>query len=165
MPHVARIACLLLLLTTSAHALMAPEFYRQARADAPFHVQVAIDKVTPPAAPGNCIVEGKIAEVFRDSGNKLPVGTPVSFSVACHGGGEKVPIGGAKWTDTAALDQPQIYRGLFDPRRRRIRRRDVELEDRRCAIQDTAIPCRLDLRRLPDFAAEQSISRKLSNQI
>ena len=50
MLHVARIACLLLLLTTSARALMAPEFYRQARVDAPFHVQVVIDKVTPPAA-------------------------------------------------------------------------------------------------------------------
>jgi hypothetical protein len=115
MPHVARIACLLLLLTTSAHALMAPEFYRQARADAPFHVQVAIDKVTPPAAPGNCIVEGKITEVFRDAGNKLPVGTPVSFSVACHGEGEKVPIGGAKWTDTAALTSAKYIEAYLTP--------------------------------------------------
>src|SRR5688572_7497760 len=106
MQHAARFACLVVLvaLTTSAHALMAPEFYRQARADAPFHVQVAIDKVTPPASgPGNCILEGKIAEVFRDAGNKLPAGTPVSFSVACHSEGEKVPIGGAKWTATEAL--------------------------------------------------------------
>ncbi|MEO8421262.1 MAG: hypothetical protein ABI457_08725 [Hyphomicrobium sp.] len=115
MPHVARIACLLLLLTTSARALMAPEFYRQARADAPFHVQVAIDKVTPPAAPGNCIVEGKIAEVFKDAGNKLPVGTPVSFSVACHREGEQVPIGGAKWTDTAALTSAKYIEAYLTP--------------------------------------------------
>jgi hypothetical protein len=115
MPHVARIACLLLILTTSARALMAPEFYRQARADAPFHVQVAIDKVTPPAAPGNCIVEGKIAEVFKDAGNKLPVGTPVSFSVACHREGEQVPIGGAKWTDTAALTSAKYIEAYLTP--------------------------------------------------
>ncbi len=115
MPHVARITCLLLLLTTSARALMAPEFYRQARADAPFHVQVAIDKVTPPAAPGNCIVEGKIAEVFKDAGNKLPVGTPVSFSVACHREGEQVPIGGAKWTDTAALTSAKYIEAYLTP--------------------------------------------------
>ena len=98
MQHAARFACLAVFvgLATSAHALMAPEFYRQARADAPFHVQVAIDKVTPPATgPGNCFVEGKIAEVFRDAGNKLPAGTPVSFSVACHREGEQVPVGGA----------------------------------------------------------------------
>ena len=39
MQHAARFACLAVLvgLATSAHALMAPEFYRQARADAPFH--------------------------------------------------------------------------------------------------------------------------------
>ncbi len=99
MRHVARFAVLFVVFATSAHALMAPEFYRQARADAPFHVQVAIDKVTPPATgPGNCIVGGKIAEVFRDAGNKLPVGTPVSFAVACHRQGEQVPIGGAMWT-------------------------------------------------------------------
>ena len=105
MHHVGRFACLLVVLfTTSAHALMAPEFYRQARAEAAFHVQVAIDKVTPPAkGPGSCMVEGKVAEVFKDAGNKLPAGTPVSFSVACHRAGEQVPIGGAKWTDTEAL--------------------------------------------------------------
>ena len=121
---------------------MAPEFYRQARADAPFHVQVAIDKVTPPATgPGNCMVEGKVAEVFRDAGNKLPAGTPVSFSVACHREGEQVPIGGAKWTDTAALTSAKYIEAYLTPGRRRIRRRDVELEDHRRAVEDTAIPC------------------------
>jgi len=104
MQPVARLALLLILLTTSAHALMAPEFYRQARAEAAFHVQVAIDKVTPPAkGPGSCMVEGKVAEVFKDAGNKLPVGAPVSFSVACRREGEEAPIGGTMWTDTDAL--------------------------------------------------------------
>jgi hypothetical protein len=118
MQHAARFTCLVVLvaLTTSAHALMAPEFYRQARADAPFHVQVAIDKVTPPASgPGNCILEGKIAEVFRDAGNKLPAGTPVSFSVACHSEGEKVPIGGAKWTPTEALKSAKYIEAYLTP--------------------------------------------------
>jgi hypothetical protein len=116
MHHVARFAVPLILLATSAHALMAPEFYRQARADAPFHVQVAIDTVTPPAArPGNCIVAGKIAEVFRDAGNKLPVGTPVSFAVACHRQGEEVPIGGAKWTDTDTLTSAKYIEVYLAP--------------------------------------------------
>ncbi len=116
MRHVAGFAVLFVALGTSAHALMAPEFYRQARADAPFHVQVAIDKVTPPAAgPGNCIVAGKIAEVFRDAGNKLPVGTPVSFAVACHRQSEQVPIGGAKWTETETLTSAKYIEAYLAP--------------------------------------------------
>ncbi len=116
MQHAARFAFLLFALTTGAHALMAPEFYRQARADAPFHVQVAINMVTPPASgPGNCIVEGKIAEVFRDAGNKLPAGSPVSFAVACHSEGQQVPIGGAKWTDTDALKSAKYIEAYLTP--------------------------------------------------
>ena len=116
MQHVARLASLLILFATSAHALMAPEFYRQARADALFHVQVAIDKVTPPAkGPGSCMVEGKVAEVFKDAGNKLPAGTPVSFSVACHRKGEEVPIGGTMWTDTDALMSAKYIEAYLMP--------------------------------------------------
>jgi len=116
MRHVTGIAVLFVVLGTSANALMAPEFYRQARADAPFHVQVAIDEVTPPAAgPGNCIVAGKIAEVFKDAGNKLPVATPVSFAVACHRQGEQVPIGGAKWTETDTLTSAKYIEVYLAP--------------------------------------------------
>jgi hypothetical protein len=116
MQRVARFAFLFVVLGSSAQALMAPEFYRQARADAPFHVQVAIDKVTPPTTgPGNCIVAGKIAEVFRDAGNKLPVGTPVSFAVACHRQGEQVPIGGAKWTDADTLTSAKYIEAYLTP--------------------------------------------------
>ena len=116
MHHVAHLAFVFVFVSSSAHALMAPEFYRQARADAPFHVQVAIDKVTPPASgPGNCIVAGKIAEVLRDAGNKLPAGTPVSFAVACHRQGEKVPIGGAKWTDTDTLTSAKYIEAYLTP--------------------------------------------------
>jgi hypothetical protein len=108
--------CLLVLLAASAQALMAPEFYRQARADAAFHVQVAVDKVTPPAkGPGSCLIEGKIATVFRDAGNKLPVGAPVSFSIACHRDGEQVPIGGAKWTDTETLKNAKYIEAYLVP--------------------------------------------------
>jgi hypothetical protein len=116
MQHVASLASLLILFATSAHALMAPEFYRQARADALFHVQVAIDKVTPPAkGPGSCMVEGKVAEVFKDAGNKLPAGAPVSFSVACHRNGEAVPIGGTMWTDTDALQSAKFIEVYLVP--------------------------------------------------
>jgi hypothetical protein len=116
MHHIARAVGCLLLLMTSAQALMAPEFYRQARADAPFHVQVAIDKVTPPAkGAGNCLVEGKTVEVFKDAGGKLAVGSPVSFSVACHRAGEQVPIGGTMWTDTDALTSAKFIEAYLTP--------------------------------------------------
>ena len=111
-----RLAIPLLLIATGAHALLAPEFYRQARFDAPFHVQVGIEKVTPPAnGPGNCTVAGKVATVFRDAGNKLPVGSPVSFAVACHRAGEQVPIGGAMWIDTDALSSAKYIEAYLTP--------------------------------------------------
>jgi len=104
MQHVVRLCCLLGFLTTSAHALMAPEYYRQARADAPYHLQVAISRVEPPpSGPGACTVDGKIAEIFKDTSAKLTVGAPIRFPIACHRPGDRVLIGGTIWTDVEAL--------------------------------------------------------------
>jgi hypothetical protein len=95
----------LVLLGSGAHAMMAPEHYRRARAEAPYHLQVAIDKVTPPAeGPGDCRVEGTVVEVFKDTEGKLPVGTPLSFGVACYRPGDRMPVGGTVWTQVAALE-------------------------------------------------------------
>jgi hypothetical protein len=106
MQHFVKLCCLLGLLTTSAHAMMAPEYYRKAREEAPYHVQVAISRVTPPpSGPGTCMVEGKIVEVFKDTSAKLTVGTPIRFPIACYRSGDvdRVPIGGTIWTDLEAL--------------------------------------------------------------
>jgi hypothetical protein len=109
MQHVARLACLLVLLAGSAKAMMAPEYYRKARAEAPYHVQVAITKVVAPRrGPGTCDVEGKVATVFKDATGKLPVGADVGFPVACHRPGDAIPLSGTVWLDTKALEDAEF---------------------------------------------------------
>jgi hypothetical protein len=104
-----RIGCLLVLFSASANALMAPEYYRKARAGAPYHVQVAITKVVAPRqGPGNCEVEGKVAEVFKDATGQLPKGADVDFTVACRRPGDTVPLGGTIWLDTNSLEQAEF---------------------------------------------------------
>jgi len=104
MRHIAGIVLWLCLPAGAAHALMAPEYYRQARAEAPYHVQVAIDKVTlPDSEIGSCLVAGRVVEAFKDDGGRLAVDTPVSFGVACYRDNAEMPIGGVLWTRLEAL--------------------------------------------------------------
>ncbi|HET6322403.1 MAG TPA: hypothetical protein VFF87_10170 [Hyphomicrobium sp.] len=105
MRHIAGIFLWLGLLAGAASALMAPEYYRQARAEAPYHVQVAIKKLTlPDSEIGSCLVAGTVVETFKDEGGRLPVGTPVSFGVACYRANAEVPVGGVIWTRLEALE-------------------------------------------------------------
>jgi len=105
MRHIAGIFLWLGLLASAASALMAPEYYRQARAEAPYHVQVAIDKVTlPDSEIGSCLVAGKVVKTFKDEGGRLAAGAPVSFGVACYRENAEVRVGGVIWTRTAALE-------------------------------------------------------------
>lgn len=84
--------------------MLAPEYYCKARAEAPYHVQVAITRIAPPASgAGACAVEGTIAKIFRDTPSKLAEGMPISFPIPCSRSGERVPIGGTIWTDTDVL--------------------------------------------------------------
>jgi hypothetical protein len=85
---------------------MAPEYYRKARAEAPHHVQVEIALVSAPEdGPGDCTVEGRVVEAFKDATGKLKKDTPVSFPVACYHEGDRVPVGGVMWTEVDALQQ------------------------------------------------------------
>jgi hypothetical protein len=87
-----------------AAALLAPEYYRRARAEAPYHLQVAISKVVPPASgPSDCLVEGKVVRVFRDATGKHGLDSSIRFPVPCAGPDDRVPAGGVIWTDTDAL--------------------------------------------------------------
>ncbi len=96
----------LLLLTVAAHALMAPEIYRKARAEAAYHVQLAITKVDAPRqGPGGCLVEGQVLKVFKDAGGKISPDQTISFPVACYRRGDAVPIGGTLWLDTDQLEK------------------------------------------------------------
>ncbi len=109
MQRIARLAFLLVVFSVDANAMMAPEYYRKARAEAPYHVQVAITTVDAPRkGAGTCAVEGKVEEVFKDTGDKLPKGTNVGFAVACRRPGDVVPLGGTVWLDTAALENAEF---------------------------------------------------------
>lgn len=104
MQHFVKLCCLLGFLTTSAHAMMAPEYYRKAREEAPYHVQVAISRVEPPpSGPGSCTVDGKIVEIFKDTSGKLGAGTAIRFPIACERPGDSVLVSGTIWTDLEAL--------------------------------------------------------------
>src|SRR5262249_46565387 len=94
----------LIALATGAQALMAPEWYRKARAEAPYHIQVAVTNVVAPSpSPGRCTVEGEIVAVFKGESGKLRQGRPVSFPVSCMNPGDLVPIGGTIWTEIPRL--------------------------------------------------------------
>jgi hypothetical protein len=94
----------LCLLATGAQAVMPPAVYQKARADAPFHVQVAIsDVAVPEATPSTCLVSGEVVRIFRDTAGALSVGDKIAFPVSCSRAGDRVPIGGVLWTNADAL--------------------------------------------------------------
>lgn len=113
MRAILRSALLLLLLAGTANAMMPPEVYRKAREGAPYHVQIAITKVDAPnKEPGTCQVEGQVLRIFKNATGELAPDEIVSFAVACHRKGERVPIGGTVWLDTDALehaDYMEVY--------------------------------------------------------
>jgi hypothetical protein len=100
------VAVAIALSTAAAFALMPPEVYREARAKAPFHVQIAVTKVDAPrVGPGTCSVEGQVLEIFKNETGKLANDMTVGFDVACRRQGEQVPLGGTIWLDTDALEK------------------------------------------------------------
>lgn len=97
-------AATLLLLASAAEAVMPPEVYQKARADAPFHVQVAISDVAlPEATPSSCIVSGEVVRIFRGAAGAIAVGDKIEFPISCSRKGDRVPIGGVLWTNADAL--------------------------------------------------------------
>lgn len=93
-----------ILVCGGVQAMMAPEYYRSARQEAPYHVQVAIEKMTPPeTALGRCTIAGKVIGTFKDEAGRLPLGTALSFGVACYRADAEVPDGAAIWTPLEAL--------------------------------------------------------------
>lgn len=99
----------LLLLPPAAQAVMPPEVYQKARADAPFHVQVAISDVAlPEATPSSCLVSGEVVRIFRGTVHALAVGDKVMFPISCSRAGDRVPIGGVLWTNADALAEARF---------------------------------------------------------
>lgn len=113
-PVIAAALAALLAAAGAAQAVMPPAVYEQARDDAPYHVQVAVRSVAvADQTPGACTVSGEVVRIFRDTGGRLAVGEPVTFSVSCTRAGDRVPIGGVLWTDAARLSAARFVEAFL----------------------------------------------------
>ncbi len=82
-------------LTGPAAAVLAPEYYEEARRSAPNHVQIKIDRVgSPSGGMGACDVRGQVVRVFR--GDLMP-GAKLRFDVSCYDYGT-IPAGPTRGT-------------------------------------------------------------------
>lgn len=89
--------------------MMAPEVYQEARAEAPYHVQVAIDDVSvPDETPDDCTVRGKVVRIFRDAPGKLMDGASLTFPIACIRDGDSPFVGGTIWTQVEDLSRARF---------------------------------------------------------
>lgn len=74
-----------LLLAGGAHAVMAPQYYEEARDSAAYHLEVEITAMRQVSgeAIGTCRVEAVVVSVLRDGSATLQAGDPVAFNVDC----------------------------------------------------------------------------------
>lgn len=101
--------------STVVQAALAPEYYRRAREQAAYHVQVGITKVTAPRpGPGGCVVEGQVLRIFKNEGETLTPDMRIGFPVACYRQGESVPIGGTQWLNTDELEKADYMEVYLD---------------------------------------------------
>lgn len=108
MRHALRVSWLILIVLligmSLAHAVLPPEVYQEARAEAPFHIQVAVEDVTvPDTTPGDCTVSGKILRIFRDTPGTLADDQQITFPIACNRSDSEVFPGPVLWTATQEL--------------------------------------------------------------
>lgn len=90
-------------------ALTPAAYARRDAADAlsaKLHVQLQVDRVTiPPVTPGEAVVEGRIARIFR--GDPARLSTPVSFEINCCRDDDEIPPSGIRWTRVEDLERAQ----------------------------------------------------------
>lgn len=97
-------------LTGQAAAVLAPEYYEEARRSAPNHVQIEIDDVASPSGGmGACSVEGRIVRVFKGD---LAPGAELHFDVSCYDYGT-IPSGPTLWTDYDALNDAKYLEAFM----------------------------------------------------
>lgn len=97
-------------LTGPAAAVLAPEYYEEARRSAPNHVQIEIlDVASPSGGMGLCSVEGKIARAFKGD---LAPGAELRFDVSCYDYGN-IPSGPTLWTDYDALSEAKYLEAFM----------------------------------------------------
>lgn len=103
--------------TGAASAVLAPEYYEEARRSAPNHLQIEIDDVASPGGGmGPCDVEGRVVKVFK--GDLVP-GAKLEFEVSCYDYGV-IPSGPTLWTDYDALSEAKYLEAFMsaDPKPR-----------------------------------------------
>ena len=97
-------------LTGPAAAVLAPEYYEEARRSAPNHVQIEIDDVSSPSGGmGPCHVKGKVVRVFKGD---LAPGAGLTFDVSCYDYGT-IPAGPTLWTDYDALNDAKYLEAFM----------------------------------------------------
>jgi hypothetical protein len=94
---------------------MAMPAYEYARAalDAEAHVQLEIDRVElPSSTPGEAVVHGKVARVFR--GDTSLLGASISFEVSCLHEEDDAPPSGVLWTRVVDLKKARVMEAYLD---------------------------------------------------
>jgi hypothetical protein len=88
--------------------------YARAALDAEAHVQIEIARVSVPSpTPGEAVVEGRVARVFRGDASLL--GASISFEVSCIHEGDDVPPSGVFWTDALELEKARVMEVYLNP--------------------------------------------------
>lgn len=96
-----------------AHALLAPQYYEQARREAPNVVVISIKAVTPPTGGyGDCTVAGEVRRVER--GSLFRDVQAVTIGVPCVTPGAQPPLGGTIYQGFGTLSQAPFGRAYLD---------------------------------------------------
>lgn len=94
----------------AAQAVLAPEYYEEARRSAPSHLQIAVEDVSGPSGGmGDCMVEGEVVRVFKGD---LSSGVKLTFAVSCYDYGD-IPNGATLWTDYDALSEAKYVEAFM----------------------------------------------------
>lgn len=100
-------------LAAPAQALLAPQYYEQARREAASVIVIAVSAVTPPSEGyGACQVKGQVQAVER--GAAYAVGQDVTLAVPCRKAGAQPPLGGTIYQDVDALSATPFARAYLD---------------------------------------------------
>ena len=95
------VAWLVLFTVTGAHAMMAPEEYRAARAAATHWLQLRIISLKKPdRLPGVCVIRAEVLRTFR---GPPPASKSIELEVDCKRRGERSPPGDEFRIDTEDL--------------------------------------------------------------
>lgn len=110
----AAVLCLALpALAPDAHALLAPQYYEQARREAASVIVLEVNAVTlPEEAYGLCQVTGTVRRVER--GSAFEVGQAARIGVPCATPDARPPLGGTIYQETARLKAAPYGRAYLD---------------------------------------------------